>query len=245
MKIAAVCVTYLRPKLLGEVVRSFELQDYPLEQRELVILDDAGQYRNQSGPGWRLISIPGRFHSLGEKRNAAVALASPDAEAFAVWDDDDVYLPWALGTVARALRRGTWARPSQVLLELPGGRLGRFATYPAGDPARRAYHGGWAYRRGVFQRVGGYRAINNGEDREFARRVFAEFGQSVDPADDHPDPYYLYRGNTGSYHTSSLKPGGYAGLGLRRVAKIDRLAIGWAKDYRTLPIEKRLRPRRW
>ena len=50
--------------------------------RELMILDDAGQYENQEGDGWRLISIPSRFRSLGEKRNACAALASPDVEGY-------------------------------------------------------------------------------------------------------------------------------------------------------------------
>ena len=61
MKLAALCCTYLRPDGLGQLIECFKRQNYPLDQRELVILDDAGQYENQSGEGWRLVSIPSRF----------------------------------------------------------------------------------------------------------------------------------------------------------------------------------------
>ena len=67
MKIAAVCVTYLRPRQLGWLIHCFLRQDYPAEQRELVILDDAGQYENQSGPDWRLVSVAERFRHAGRK----------------------------------------------------------------------------------------------------------------------------------------------------------------------------------
>jgi len=73
MKLAAVCCTFRRPHLLGELIESFLRQDYPRELRELIILDDAGDYDNQQGDGWQLISMPRRFRSLGEKRNAAGA----------------------------------------------------------------------------------------------------------------------------------------------------------------------------
>ena len=63
MKLAAICCTFRRPHTLGQLVESFLRQDYPSELRELVILDDAGQYENQSGIGWRLVSIPTRFRS--------------------------------------------------------------------------------------------------------------------------------------------------------------------------------------
>ena len=65
MKIAAVCVTYLRPVGLGRMLACFLQQDYP--DRELVILDDAGQYDDQEGDRWRLVSVSKRYPTLGEK----------------------------------------------------------------------------------------------------------------------------------------------------------------------------------
>ena len=76
-----------------------------------MILDDAGQYENQSGEGWRLLSIPTRFRSLGEKRNACAALASHDVDGFLVADDDDIYLPHWVRATADALSQAEWSRP--------------------------------------------------------------------------------------------------------------------------------------
>jgi len=148
MKLAALCCTYRRPHTLGHLVESFLRQDYPRGLRELVILDDAGQYDNQEGDGWRLVSLPRHFRSLGEKRNACAALASPDAEGLLVADDDDVYLPHWFRTQAEALRRAEWSRPSLVLVE-DGRGLRECET-------GGLYHGGWAFRRSAFDRVRGY-----------------------------------------------------------------------------------------
>ncbi|MFN9603735.1 MAG: glycosyltransferase, partial [Planctomycetota bacterium] len=148
MKLAALCCTYLRPAGLGQLIECFLRQDYPRELRELVILDDAGQYENQSGDGWRLVSIPNRFNSLGEKRNACAALASPDVEGFLIADDDDIYLPHWFRTQAEALRRADWSHPSLVLLEHHDG----LREAETGG----LYHGGWAFRKSAFQKVRGY-----------------------------------------------------------------------------------------
>ena len=84
-------------------------------KRELVILDDAGQYENQRGRAGGWFPCRERFPTLGEKRNAAAALVGDDVEALAVWDDDDLYLPWALSASAAALAQAAWSRPSLVL----------------------------------------------------------------------------------------------------------------------------------
>jgi glycosyltransferase involved in cell wall biosynthesis len=90
MKLAAICCTYKRPAQLAESIECFLRQDYPIERRELVVLDDAGQYADQQGKGWRLVSLGVRFRTLGEKRNASAALVSSDVEGYCVWDDDDM-----------------------------------------------------------------------------------------------------------------------------------------------------------
>ncbi len=162
MKIAVVCVTFDRPRQLGQMVRCFERQDYA--DRELVILDDADQYPSTEGDRWRLVSVAERFPTLGEKRNAAASLVSADVEALAVWDDDDLYMPWALRASAAALQCADWSRPGLVLHPQPDGSLRPHRT-------GGLFHSGWAYRRDAFERAGGYPAINNGEDRGLARRL--------------------------------------------------------------------------
>jgi len=205
VKIAAVCCTYLRPVQLGRMIRCFELQDYP--DAELVVLDDAGQYDGRRGDRWRLFSSRRRWPTLGEKRNAAAALVADDVEALAVWDDDDLYLPWALRASVAALEIAPWSRPSLVLHPRRDGSLRQHAT-------GGLFHGGWAYRREVFQRVGGYPAINNGEDQGLARRLKRAEVESADPIQLGMQPFYVYRwGNGSGWHLSGMGRDGYRRLG--------------------------------
>ena len=181
MRIAAVTVTYKRPLQLGRMLACFLAQDHP--DRELVILDDAGQYESQQGDRWRLVSVSRRYRTLGAKRNAAAALLSPDVDAVAVWDDDDCYLPWALSASVAALNRADWSRPGQVLHASPdgSGRLAPHLTW-ADDPSGKLYHAAWAFRRETLRRIGGYcRRLSNGEDQELMRRLVRAQTTEADP----------------------------------------------------------------
>jgi hypothetical protein len=203
MKIAVVCITYNRPRQLGQMIRCFERQDHA--DRELVILDDAGQYPATEGPGWRLVSLAERFPTLGEKRNAAARLVSPAVEALAVWDDDDLYMPWALRASVAALDRAPWSRPSLMLHPLPDGSLRQHRT-------GGLFHSGWAYRRDTFDGVGGYPPMNNGEDQQLAKR-FRQFGVSdADPVALGFLPFLIYRWS-GGMHLSAAGPKGYDNWG--------------------------------
>jgi len=218
MNVAAVCCTFLRPAQLGHLIHCFLKQDYPVEKRELVILDDAGQYENQQGDRWRLISVRNRYATLGEKRNAAAALVSRDVEALAVWDDDDLYLPWALRACVAALKLAPWSRPSLVLHPREDGSLRQHQT-------GGLFHGGWAYLRKVFQQVGGYPAENNGEDQAFARRLQRAGATETDPIRLGLQPFYVYPWRTShGWHLSGMGPHGYRWLGGLRAAR-GRLVI--------------------
>ncbi|MFQ3592162.1 MAG: glycosyltransferase [Gemmataceae bacterium] len=230
MKLAALCCTFHRPHLLGQLIESFLRQDYPRHLRELVILDDAGQYENQAGEGWRLISLPARFCTLGEKRNACAALAAPDAEGFLVADDDDVYLPHWFSTQAEAMKRADWSRPSLVLLAHGDG----LKEHDTGG----LYHGGWALRRSAFDAVRGYAALNNGEDQDLAKRLHDAKVSICDPCE-FARPFYHYRVDTGSYHLSYLDDAGYRDLGKKTTKGKHKLQPGWPRDFTRLPVVRR------
>lgn len=167
-KIACICCTFLRPQLLAEAVDGYLRQDYPVDRRELIIVDDAGQYEATAADALaehnvRLVSFPHRIRTLGEKRNLTAALASPDVDAYAVWDDDDVYLPWHLSQLAAALLAGAqWVRPARVWLD----KRQRLELKAAGG----LFHGAWAFTREAFAAVGGYPFMQSGQDQALARR---------------------------------------------------------------------------
>ena len=159
------------------------------------------------------MSTPLRFRTLGEKRNAAAALVGDDVEALAVWDDDDLYLPWALSAAAAALRQAPWSRPSLVLHPQDDGQLRQHAT-------GGLFHGGWAYRRDLFARAGGYPAMDNGEDQALAGRFRRLAAASADPCALGFPPAYVYCWGGGAWHLSGMGGDGYRRLGGLRAEKM-------------------------
>ncbi len=242
-KIAALCPTYNRPRLLGQMIRLFELQDYP--NCELIILDDAGQYGPREGDGWRIVSTTKRYPSVGAKRNALVKLT--DAEYLAAWDDDDIYLPWALSACAHAMDRGKWIRPSQIL-EWGGPQSWRRCKTHT-DGGDYAYGGAWAYRREFFLATGGYpEHYGNGDDWEWANATIRRFGQSTDTiCEEFPDPYYVYsRSHSQSWHAGEMgSNGGHKTIGEMALVDPAELKIGLLEDYLSIPIPERLERRVW
>lgn len=214
--------------MLGHLIESFLRQAYPRQLRELIILDDDGEYGDRSGDGWRIISVDRRFNSLGEKRNACAALASRDSEGFLVADDDDVFLPHWFSTHAEALKRAEWSRPSLVLIE----RANSLRQHPAGG----LYHGNWAIRRDAFYRVRGYAALNNGEDQEFAHRLRMAKVSECDPCQFAP-PFFICRFGHGGYHVSQMNDHKYNELETSTQSPRVDLQIGWPRDYSKLPVE--------
>jgi len=202
MKLTAVCVTWNRPALLGRLIHCFEQQTY--DNCELLILDDAGQYPDQPhGDRWKVISFRQRFLSLGAKRNAVTALVSEDTDAIAVWDDDDLYYPWAIAACAKALGDSNWVQPREVY-EWRGKQLIRVRTYIRRDPHRYGYHSGWAYRISAFNAIGGY-PLTGQEDFRFATAMINKYGPSADPqCEEFPEPYLIYTRGHWTEHLSGM-----------------------------------------
>lgn len=246
MKITAVCATFNRPALLGRVIECFNRQDYA--DRELVIFDDAGQYGDREGDRWRIVSVNERFPSLGDKRNELLRLVSADVDAVALWDDDDIYLPWALSASVAALEDAVWAQPRQVLKEIRPGELTRVETFNRRNPESYGYPGGWSARAGVIEDVGGYPSISNGEDAHLAARLCEYWGPSADTlSQTHPTPGYIYNHRRAAYHISGM---GRGNLGWEKLAKVsiepvNCLDISWPADYCSWPVDQVIRRRQW
>jgi len=94
MSISCLCITYLRTSLLEEAIECFLRQTYK-GPKELIIINDAeDQYLEFNHPEVFIFNTNRRFRTIGEKRNASVALSKYDY--LAVWDDDDIFLPHRL-----------------------------------------------------------------------------------------------------------------------------------------------------
>lgn len=230
MKIAAICCTYKRPGLLAEAIESFLRQDYPAHLRELIVLDDAGQYALDALAGIegvKLVSIPYRFRTLGEKRNASASLISSDVNAYCVWDDDDIYLPWHLSASAAALANADYTIPTVLYIDKRT-RLERKEN-------QYLFHGAWAFRREAFEKVCGYPFIQSGQDQGLLQRFKAAKLRRADPLQSDPRPSYVYRWYTAhASHLSAMGKGGYERLGALDAERVACLAPCWERDWTSL-----------
>ena len=223
MKLSALCCTHNRPHYLGELIECFLRQDYPEHQRELIILDDAGQYGNIEGEGWKIISVKTRFASLGEKRNACAALVSADSEGLLVADDDDLYFPHWFSAHAEALKRGDWSCPSLIYTENDG----LLQTGSTGG----IFHGAHAFRREIFRKLQGYKALNSGEDQEIFSRFHEAEVVKNDPCEQFP-PFYVYRFRGDTSHLSAMDDvDGYRLLGERKMEDVGLFSVAWKRNY--------------
>ena len=193
--VSCLCPTYGRPSLLANALACYLAQDYPADRRELIILDDAGQYVPTTGSGWELISLSRRFRSLPEKYNALAGLANGDV--LAVWEDDDIYLPWHISAHVRALSTGLgYSKPSKV----------QFYTHERlqTDSAAGRFHASIAFRRKWLDRVPGWPLTLRGDfDQQLMSRL-SRLAPVADPLETHPPSYVFRWESTGDYHGSAL-----------------------------------------
>ena len=195
--ISCICVTYARPHLLEEAIHSFLLQDYA-GAKELIVLNDyTPQILEFEHPEVEIINLPYRFRTVGEKMNAAVSMARYDL--ICLWDDDDIVLPHRLALAGQ--RVTTQLFRSNFAWKWDGGELS--------GPMRSAFHAGSCYPRSLFDWVGGYAPLGNGQDREFEGELSRIAPDRLECVDLPPEQvYYIYRWEgTGSYHLSEWGEG--------------------------------------
>jgi hypothetical protein len=196
--VSCLCPTYRRPDLLANSLACFLMQDYPANARELIILDDAAEFRAQSGNGWELVSVNRRFRSLPEKYNALAGLAR--GKILVVWEDDDIYLPWHIsGHVAALSTSRQFSKPSSILCHL-NGQLQRFS-------ASGRFHGSISFTRSALCDIRGWPLTLRGDFDQTFMGQLGKLGPVADPLSN-KGPSYIFRGEcTENYHGQSLMTG--------------------------------------
>jgi Glycosyl transferase family 2 len=239
--VSCFCLTYGRPRVLEEAIQSFLQQDYA-GPKEMIVLNDYGdQVLAFDHPEVQVINVPKRFRTLGEKQNAAVALASHDL--LFVWDDDDIYLPHRLSfSVANFEPTKGFFKAQQAWFWNDGELSG---------PVKHLFHAGSCWSRSLFYAIRGYAADGSCTDAIFERQLAARFPGATESFAVTPEEiYYVYRwGGTGSYHVSGFgdaEPGqncGYAEAAAFVEQQADRgeiplghvpLQPNWKADYRQI-----------
>lgn len=193
----ALCPTFRHPELLANSIELWNRQDYPVDRRELIILDDAGTYKSISvnkAQSWRLYSMTKRIASLPGKYNILLNLISSKTNNVLVWEDDDIYLKNYVSTHAEVLKTHELSKPSRVRTDCgPGG-----AIQEEGGKGR--FHSNMGFTRDLITRIGGWVKTDRQDfDLQLIAKLYAE-AKSVGEWDDIKDIPFIYCWNTGQAH---------------------------------------------
>lgn len=155
---------------------------------------------------WGIFSLKNRYSSLGKKYNALAGLAiaanstkeDPElgSEVLAVWEDDDIYLPHHLKTIARNIEGRPWTKPSHV--------RSLYTGHNAIEPAAGRFHASLAMTRKSFELVKGWPETTapNFDQQLMSALAILTGAYGVYQTD---NPSYVFRwGSTGAYHGQAL-----------------------------------------
>jgi glycosyltransferase involved in cell wall biosynthesis len=236
--ISAKTITYGRVSTLEESIESFLKQDYPLDKRELIIVND---YPLQTlifdHPQVKIVNLSKTFDTIGEKENYATELCQGDI--ICQWDDDDVALPNHLQNVAKYMTEEVnilhWE--TGVLCHSTGienvGWIG---------------NSGIVFRKSAWKAIGGHPLENAGYDMTFIERLHIHGGRLFAKLPKEEASWFYMWGGRG-YHMSGQghdKPGKLNAI-QRHSAHIERERVMgniptgnvhlnpcWEKDYSNL-----------
>jgi len=202
--VSCICPTYNRPPshqhLLEEAIESFLRQDYP--NKELIVINDCpGQELVCDAPGVRVVNVPERFPTLGEKRNAGVRLSR--GELIAPWDDDDISLPWRLSLSVARLGDAAYFNARRYWF-LDGAGL-------HGDHAMGVGHKCSLFTRAAFEAVGGYPTSSGAEDMEMDAALVTRMPRVLDVLSGDAELmrrewFYIYRWGVSPSHLTARVP---------------------------------------
>jgi hypothetical protein len=228
--ISCIFASYNRPPdhqhLIEEAIESFLRQTYP--NKELIVLNDCpDQELVCDAPGVRVVNVAERFPTLGDKQNAAIRMANGDL--IAVWDDDDLSLPWRLSLSVDRLGEADYFNPRAYWF-LDG--RGLHADHAMGYAQNASL-----FTRTAFEAVGGYPAISLGADAEMDTRL-GRLARVIDPLRGsaplkRTEWFYIYRWGVSPVHLSGKAEGNFYGeIGTRPVTPGRfHLTPHWRRDY--------------
>jgi len=213
-RLACLCPTYKRPNCLANAAACYVQQTYPAHLSRLFVLDDASQHADSpvSDDGIRCIVQSSRYTTLPAKFAALIDIATAEwnPDAFVIWEDDDVFLPWHLQSISDAIMSGgeyLTSRTVHSTYEQPMG-----GTVLEGADGR--FHSSWAFTVDLLKRIGGYpNTARLDFDQQLGSALKAEAGTAHHYSYPRgPQPSYVYRWGNGIYHGSQRGEEGFQSL---------------------------------
>ena len=216
--VCCLCPSLARPKLLATAIACWANQFY--EPRRLALLvgldddDDTTELTTQTLvealKAYRPLarhhglvrverfdpnqSLPGKYNSMASR-----AAFHWDVDLFAVWEDDDLYLPAHCNAIAsrwQAVNRpeSWWAHPHHVWSDYYG------ITQPQLEEAPGRFHAALAVSRTMWERL----PWRNTERADYDQQFLARLRSDRRPADYHTpgtqQPTYVFRWHTAHEH---------------------------------------------
>jgi glycosyltransferase involved in cell wall biosynthesis len=233
--ISCVCITHSREHLIGEAVESFLRQDYKGEKELIIVNDNPLQELVCDSKDVFILNSKKRFKTIGEKRNASIALSS--GNIIFPWDDDDIYFPTRISYSLENIK-GDYFNPRTAWVMNSGIKV-----------SKNRFHSMSCFTRELFDSVGGYPHVNSGQDAEIENLFMAKQKMPIDSIDE-KDLYYLYRwSGTNSWHLSACGVDSITGKngmdmfaesnGKKSRAGLIEIKPSWKQDYISLVNENR------
>lgn len=227
---SCICPTYKRPEMLRNAIACF-LSQTAVQDAELIVLDDAGQWDSRDYGNFHVVSLERRFQTLPDKFNSLVAMCR--GEVVVVWEDDDIYLPRHLEVIGNA------NPPTEHQYYTQGNVYSNYQM-PFGqvrtESAIGRFHGSWAYSSKLLAAIGGYKNTASLDfDMQMRGRILKRFQETVLVVG---LPTYVYRWGSGDYNGSQSGPEQYASF-WRKLERIPAPYIGELKpefDKETIAI---------
>jgi hypothetical protein len=195
---------FRRHRLANNAVACFLANILPADVRaDLVVIDDGDTYADMgfaTSPGHshhvHLWKTQQRFPTLAQKYGSALdeAISDFSPDIVAIFEDDDIYLPWHLGTHIETLRGKTraWSKPSRVWSDY------RNPGHWELEPSAGRFHASIAFTADVAAR---WPDDNRADfDQRFMAALEAECGPPLDPLSLCSVPGYCFRWRTGTWH---------------------------------------------
>lgn len=210
--VSCLCPTFNRCPdhqwLIEECIESFRRQDYPLDRRELLILNDCpAQTLICRVPGVRVVNVTERAASLGEKFNEMVRLAQ--GELLCSWEDDDLSRPKRIsqGVFKLGCRTtdGGWFcqadywKPPQVIF-LHGDNP------PVFQHSVGVRHHASIFTRAAWLKVGGYPQVSGNQDAAMDGLLRQQCNVAPEGDLGPADWQYIYRWGVSPNHLSGIAP---------------------------------------
>jgi glycosyltransferase involved in cell wall biosynthesis len=197
--ISCLCPTYGRcpsyQHLLEEAVESFLRQDRHVES-ELIVLNDCPQQELIcEARNVRIVNLPYRLPTLGDKFNLLVELARGDV--LLPWEDDDISLPNRIGQAVAQLGGDDYWKPPQVWFLSPG-------TAPIWRHNVGVRHHASVFTRSAWREAGGYPRISGAQDAAMDSQLMS-LRQRIEHFPNGLEPnqwQYIYRWGVSPNHLS-------------------------------------------